>query len=216
MTTARATVIDADPLTVPEAERWLEAAGHEDAERAFAQLRRAVRAHRLASADPSVHEPALAQALVVRIGHGAGEQVADGRWSAARELSEEPRSGRRRRGAALHPQERVAALLGGREQALACEELTLRARADLDGDRLSEAALQLRAALDAALAELPKAAPGAGMSRRLGELRERQPAVAALADAALRDALPADAGATLAFVLERLEAALRARASQQI
>lgn len=158
VTTARATVIDAVPVTLREAERWLAAAGPEEAERALAQLARAVDAHRLASADPSVREPALAQALAVRAGHGAGEQVADGRWDAARELAP-ARPPRRRRSAGLRPQERLAALLGGRDRALACEELTLRARGDLDRGRLREAALQLRAALDAALAELTAEAP---------------------------------------------------------
>ena len=53
------------------------------------------------------------------------------------------------------PEERFAALLGGREQALACEELVLRARADLDAGREREAALEARVALEALLAELP-------------------------------------------------------------
>ena len=62
--------------------------------------------------------------------------------------------GRRRRSRILAPQARLAALLGAREAALACEELTLRARADVDQGRPREAALQLLVALDAALAEL--------------------------------------------------------------
>src|SRR6185436_5554303 len=150
VTTARATVVDAKPLPLAAAERWLAAAGAEEAERALALLARAVRAHRLASGDPAVHEPALPQALVVRAGHGAGEQVAEGRWSAARELPP-PRAPRRRRAVGLQPQERLAELLGGHARPLACEELTLRARHDLDHGQLREAALQLRAALDAAL-----------------------------------------------------------------
>ena len=54
------------------------------------------------------------------------------------------------------PEERFAALLGGREQVLACEELVLRARADLDAGREREAALQARVALESLLAEMPE------------------------------------------------------------
>ena len=82
-----------------------------------------------------------------------GEQVADGLWTDARELLRPP--GRQRRAKVLQPQARLAAVLGGRERPLACEELTLRARLDLDHGRDREAALQLLVALDAALAELP-------------------------------------------------------------
>ncbi|HZV74233.1 MAG TPA: hypothetical protein VFF79_11010 [Conexibacter sp.] len=211
VTTARATVVDAEPMAVDAAERWLAAAGPEDADRALAQVARAVRSHRLASGDPAVHEPTLAQALVVRAGHGAGEQVAEGRWSAARELPP-ARPQRRRRVAGLWPQERLAALLGGHEMPLACEELTLRARHDLDHGHLREAALQLRAALDAALRELPaEAASSPDMTARVAELDERRAAVEALADAAIGGDLPTDAQETLASTLQRVEAALRAR-----
>jgi hypothetical protein len=210
--TTRATVVDAEPVALADAERWLAGASPEDAERALAQVARAVRAHRLASGDPGVHEPALAHALVVRAGHGAGEQVAAGRWSAASELSPS-RPPRRRHMSGLHPQERLAALLGGHERPLVCEELTLRARDDLDHGRLREAAVQLRAALDTALRELPKAADSRSgeLERRMTELRERQAAVAALADAALGGTLADDAPEALARALQRLEAALRAR-----
>ena len=39
--------------------------------------------HRSAAADPRVPVPARERALAVRVGYGAGEQVADGRWSDA-------------------------------------------------------------------------------------------------------------------------------------
>jgi hypothetical protein len=211
VTTARATVVDAEPVSTEAAERWLAAAGSEQAEAALAVVARAVRAHRIASGDPTVREPSLAQALVVRAGYGAGEQVAEGRWGAARELPPF-RAPRRRRAAGLRPQERMAALLGGHTRALACEELTLRARQDLDAGQLREAALQLRAALAAALVELPAARDAsADMPARVAELREREPAVADLADRALTSALPSGAAETLAAALQRLEAALRAR-----
>ena len=211
VTTARATVIHAEPASRADAEQWVTTAGPEEAEEALTVVARAVRAHRIASGDPALRAPSLTQALVVRIGQGAGEQVAEGRWSSARELPP-PRATHRRRTAGLHPQERMAALLGGHARALACEELALRARADLDAGRLQEAALQLRVALEAAIAELPTAADAsADMPTRVAELRECASAVSALADAALTSELPATASETLAPALQRLESALRAR-----
>ena len=86
---------------------------------------------------------------------------------------EVPLPGRRRRRAeALRPQERVAAVLAGREPIDACETLLLRARADLDQGRPREAALQLRAGLEALLAELPASA-GPDQAEDLAALRER-------------------------------------------
>jgi hypothetical protein len=211
VTPARATVVDAVPVSREEAERWMASAGTEEAQAALAVVARAVRAHRLASGDPAVREPSLVQALVVRAGFGAGEHVAHGRWSAARELPP-IHAPQRRRSAGLRPQERMAALLGGHTGALACEELALRARQDLDAGALREAALQLRAALAAALVELPADRDAsADMPTRVAELRERAPAVATLADDALTGPLPADAAETLGAALQRLEAALRAR-----
>jgi hypothetical protein len=214
VTTGRATIVDAQPVARADAERWLGQATEEAVEAALASLARAVRAHRIATADPGTHEPRLAQALVVRAGYGEGEQVAQGRWSAAREL---PRvhAARQRRRAVLRPQERLAALLSGRSHALACEELALRARHDLDHGHPREAALQLRAALAAALSELAREPDTPTMAERLRGLEERRVAVDALADAALGGVVPPDADATLAEVLGRLEAALRARSAGQ-
>ena len=156
----RATVITTDPLPEDGAAAWLDAAVRDrDATvgDALALLNRTIHGHRLAARDPYVAEVSAGQALATRIGYGSGEQVADGDWEAARELPrpKPPRS-------MLHPQQRLAALLSGRDVALACEELALRARLDLDQGREREAALQLSPALGAALAELEG---GAGRTR---------------------------------------------------
>ena len=212
----RVTIVDARPGPAAAAERWLAAAGAAEADAGLVELARVVRAHRIASGDPGVPLPRLTQALAVRVGYGAGEEVADGRWSAARELppaGEEP--GRRRRGRMLHPQERLAALLGGRSHALACEELTLRARHDLDHGQLREAALQLRTALDAALAELPATPQATALEGRVAELAELRGSTAALADDALGGVIPPDAATALEATLRRLEAALRARTAAE-
>ena len=116
--------------------------------------------------------------------------------------------------AALRPQERLAALLGGRDEPLATELLTLRARADLDAGRTREAALQLRVALEAGLAELEHAGAAThDMAERLSELRERRGAVGEAANAALQGPLGAEAATAVEQTLSRLEAALRARSA---
>ena len=80
----------------------------------------ALHAHRTAAMDPHVREVSREQALVVRLGVGDGEQVADGRWTEAIELAPFA-PGRRQsvRAGVLRPQERLAALLSGRDVALA-------------------------------------------------------------------------------------------------
>jgi hypothetical protein len=209
--TSRVTVIDADPVDADAAATWLAAADRAAAEQSLAEVGRLVRAHRVAAADPGAPLPHLGQALVARAGFGAGEQVADGRWSEARELALPGDERRPRRSAALRPQERLAALLGGRSRQLACEELTLRARHDLGHGQLREAALELRNAYDSALAELPATEQAPRLAERLDELRALHGQVEALADAAIGGVLAPDAAVTLEQALGRLEAVLRAR-----
>jgi hypothetical protein len=208
----RVTLVAAAPFeSGAEAERWLRGAdGEAEAGDAFAVLARVLHAHRIATADPAVREPARDQALVVRIGLGEGEEVAEGRWREAVELPP-PRRARSGRAAALRPQERLAALLAARDAALACEELTLRARADLDAGRHREAAFQLRVALEAALAELEPWSGRGDLAERLEALRAERAAVADAAAAALGGGLSDAQAADVERVVGRLEAALRAR-----
>ena len=189
--TARATIVDPVPLAAErQARAWLaDLDGEREAEAAVAVLNRVLHFHRIASADPYVHEVSPAQALVIRAGWGEGEQVADGLWRHAHELPQQAgkrtRSGRRRdRSAALRPQERLAELLGARGAALLCEELALRARLDLDHDRLAHAALELEAAYAAALGEL-RGEHREDLAIRVDELEQLQDGVAAQAEAAL-------------------------------
>jgi hypothetical protein len=216
----RATIID--PVSVSaerQAQAWLKGLDAERGTRAAtAVLNRVLYAHRIATADPHTHEVAPAQALVIRAGWGEGEQLADGRWGHALELPWAPTKRAQRRAAALRPQERLAELLGARTRELLCEELALRARLDLDQGRLTHAAVELDAALAAALGELDAEANPA-LAPRLDELRALRPGVSAVAQATL----PGTSAATGAgdppepdedavrHALERLEAALRAR-----
>ena len=206
--TTRATVIRGHPVGEEEARAWLEEPGGR-VEGELAIVNRILHLHRVSTADPYVREASIEQALVVRVGYGAGEQVADGKWEEAVEVPQ--KAERVKREAALRPQERLAALLGGRDAALACEELTLRARSDLDAGRLREAALQLRSALDAAIAELEAWSERPDLARRIEELRTGRKPVASAAEQALRGGLGEDAAADVEKVLGRIEAALRAR-----
>jgi hypothetical protein len=156
--TSRATVVRPEPFARPEAaSAWLTGLRGDSEARdaelggALAVLNRALRAQRAAAADPYVADVSATRALIVRIGYGDGEAVADGRFGEAIEL---PRAGARSVKRSMEaPEERFAAILGGREEPLAAEELVLRARADLDAGRAREAALQARVAVEALIAE---------------------------------------------------------------
>jgi len=205
----RATVIAAEPLAgEAAAEAWLEQAAGAVAP-ALAVLNRALHARRIAAADPYAVEVAARDAIVTRVGYGTGEQVAEGRWTAAGELP--PERARIAREAALRPQERFAALLSARDAALACELLALRARLDLEQGRDREAALQLEAALGAGLHELDGWRELDGMAERLEELRALLDEVAATAAAARAGTLDDPGRGVVERALGRLEAALRAR-----
>jgi hypothetical protein len=211
--TTRATIVEvAAPLDGPErAAAWLTAAGETELGDGLAVLNRALHAYRIASADPRARGVRRHDALVARLGYGAGEQVADGLWTDARELIDPgPRKRRTRVPAA---QARLASLLTGRQVASTSEELALRARLDLDEGRDREAALQVRIALEVALAELPGDPAGPALRERLDELRGLNDGVAAAAGHALDGPLPATDREAVAFALTRLEAALRARAA---
>jgi hypothetical protein len=229
--TARVTVVDPISLSAEsQAQAWLAALDRErEVADAVALVNRVIHGHRIASADPYVHEVSPAQALVIRAGWGEGEQVADGRWLHARALpwpehtrgpAGSRRGPRRDRSGALRPQERLAALLGARGTALVCEELTLRARLDFDHGRMEHAALELERAYALAVPEL-RGERRQDLAIRLAELEQLRTGVQAQAQLAQARAAQAAAQAqdghgaldedVLTHSLERLEAALRAR-----
>ena len=175
-------------------------------------LNRALHAQAVASADPLGFEARAEAATTVRIGHGSGKEVAAGRFSAAREVDVRAGSSpRRRRDEELRPQERLAAILGGRERADACETLILRARADIDAGRRREAALQLRVALEAMLVELDGALTDAGHDEDMGELRARKGEAGGAANAALRGELDVEQEHQVVELTEICERVLRRR-----
>lgn len=213
VTTGRATVVTVGEPFEDEsrAAAWLAAAGEAELAADLAVLNRALHAFRLALTDPYLGPVARHQALVARIGYGAGEQVADGLWTEARELI--AGADRKRRAKALEAQSRLAAMLSGREHPLACQELALRARLDLDQGREREGALQVQVALDAAIAELASDPTAPVLGDRLDELRAQRGPIAAIAQSAMRATLAPGDRELVGFTLGRIEAALRARAA---
>ncbi len=209
---SQATVIDvSEPLGDADAAAWLTAAGEAELERGLEVLNWALFAYRTAAADPHQQGLERRQALTARVGVGAGEEVADGRWSDARELPwEAPRRPRRRM---LAPEGRLAAMLTGRDRPLVCEELALRARLDFRLDRSRHAALQVLVALDTAIAELSDDQSAGTLVERIAELRGFREAVAGAAQTALREPPDSDQVAAVEQALGRIEAALRARAA---
>jgi hypothetical protein len=213
--TTRVTVIDPISLSAEQQARaWLDDLDRErDVAAAVATVNRVVHYHRIASADPYVNEVSAAQALIVRAGWGEGEQVSLGQWLHARELSTRPGRGirrRRDRSWALRPQERLAALMGGRSRPLLCEELMLRARLDFDQGRLALAAVALDGAMAAAVAEL-RAEGRQDLLLRISELEQLRPGVTAQAEGALAGGSEHADEDLLGHALGRGEAALRAR-----
>jgi hypothetical protein len=210
---SRATVIDARPLAgAAEADEWL---GRIDlaneATAALAVVNRLIGAHRIAAADPFTHQLPPEAAVAVRAGYGEGQEVADGGWRRAVELAGSGGPRRRRARSVARADERLAALLAARDRPLACEELALRARLDLEFERPLAAALGTRLALEAALVELGATARASGLEERLGELRELRDDVIAAANAALVGPAAAGQRDAVAHALGRIEATLRAR-----
>jgi hypothetical protein len=199
--TSRATVVRPEPFgSREEAESWLASLRRDDdalqaeLDSALRVVNRARAAQRAAAGDPYTGDVSTAHALACRLGYGSGEAVAEGRFADAIEL---PRAGARRPRRSMEaPDERFAALLGGREEPLLAEELVLRARADLNAGREREAALEARIALEALVAELGEQAPV--------DQRER---VTAAANAALEGRKPGEVEEAVAA----MEAAIRRR-----
>jgi hypothetical protein len=202
-----------------EAEGWLSEsmATDETLDAAVAEgvalLNRALHAQAAAAADPYTSELTAERAVAVRIGYGSGEQVAAGRFTVAHDVDIWARgaSKRQQRAQDLHPQERMAAILGQREQIDACEPLLLRARADFDAGRTREAALQLRVGLEALLVELAGALVDSGHEKDMAELEARRKEAGNAANAALRGELGTDAARSVSELTAICERVLRRR-----
>lgn len=211
----RLTLIDARAIE-GDPDAWLSGVRKSDETRdklvvgALAFATRALAAWRVAAADAAISDPSAASAIAVRVGYGNGDGLVEGEWEDAIEV---PHAARRRsRTDALRPQERVAAFLSGRETPLACEELLLRARSDLDGARGREAALQLRIGLEALLAERERLSSHA-QAKDLGLLDGRRSVTGDAANEALQGELSDKRMTEVAETLVICERVLRRRAA---
>jgi hypothetical protein len=217
----RATAVRAfEPFAAEaEAEDWLgravaaEKTIDELVEEGIGLLNRALHAHAVASGDPHVQALTPRRAVAARLGYGSGEEVADGAFSAAREvdLGAGGSSLRQRRAEELRPQERLAASLGGRDRFDACETLVLRARADLDAGRRREAALQLRIGLEALLVELRGALVDPDHEEDMATLAAQRHEAGELANLALQGDLSAEQAGEVRMLVEICERILRRR-----
>ena len=139
------------------------------------------------------------RALVVRLGYGSGDEVADGRYGEAHRAAA-PRARRVKRSMEA-PEERFAALLGGREEIHPAEELVLRARADLNAGRPARGG-----------APVPRGPRGAPALRAAPtSCRSHREVVAAAANAALSGTMPGEHAAELEDAVAAMERALKRR-----
>ncbi len=216
------TVVLPDRFTDEQiAARWLaDRSGDTDEaeneiEKALKLLNEALAAHRVASSDPYVSELDRDRAATVKIGFGRGEEIADQKWSEAMDLPE-LQKGKRRRRRIIDPQIKFAAILSRKETALLAEELLLRAKLDLQTNRLRHAALQADLALEALLAEqgqseLEEGEKGERQASDLNWLRSQEKSLERIADSALGGDLEPESAAAIEEIVERMERFLRRR-----
>jgi len=218
---ARVTVVRASQSYSDEAAAgsWLESVANDEATldelatNATETLNRALHVHAVVSGDSHAQEISPSRTAATRIGFGSGKQVASGEWTRALDVDTSRSRGslKHRRSEELRPQERTAAILGGREQLDACETLLLRARADLDAGRTREATLQLRVGMDALLIELPQAVDDPNHDEDMAALESRRDKASTAADSAIQGDLSATQLTSVAEVLELCERVLRRR-----
>lgn len=114
-----------------------------------ATVNRALLSYRVAAPDAYAADLNPANALAVRFGFGTGQEVSDGKWTEAAELAE----GRRRSLRAevidgVGAQERIAAVLGGRDEVRPDESLLVDAERAAAQGRRRLAALTLGLAVE--------------------------------------------------------------------
>jgi hypothetical protein len=208
----RVTVIAAEPFGDEASARdWLALCGgrgdesDDEIAAALAHVNRAVAAYRASAADPHAHDVARHQTVRVRLGYGSGTKLVDGAWEDAVAMPREQDRPRVRR-RMLAPEQELAGILTGRRREVApSEELLLRARLDLDGGRMVEAAMQLRIALEALHAELTREGEsGAEVASRVETAR-------LLSESALAGDLSPDQAGELEELVRELERVVRRR-----
>jgi hypothetical protein len=212
---SRVTVIGASGFDdEAAAKEWLERCRRNDDERdklvdtSLLVVNRAIHGHRIAGSDPYVRDVSPPQAQAMRIGYGTGDDVVDGNWRDAYDLP--PDTGRRSsRRQMLAPQEELAGILSGKKPIYVSDDLALRARLDLEQGRLEQAALQLRACLDALAAEATR--DDAGIKGGRGALEKHVATTRDLVAAAFEGKLSEKRVAELSETIAQVERLLRRR-----
>jgi len=180
-----------------EASAWLDAINSDPSlvdpllNEAEALLDRALSADAAASGRPYSGPPLLTGAIACRIGFADGDRISEGRY--LRALDIDVRGGdenRRRRTDRSRPLERIAAILGQKDTADACEYLIPRVRADLDSGRLITAALVADVAVKATIEELDLALEDPDHEADLDRLEASLPELEQIRDKAVAEGKP--------------------------
>jgi len=184
-----------DPLgSETEARAWLARLGEDEflqslLDETLAAIDRALAAEAVATGRPYAQSPALDQILAARVGFGDGDHVADGRYTDALEVDARggTASPKREREGRTRPLARIAAILGEKEPATACEILIPRVRADLDAGRVLAAGLAIETAARATVVELDGVLQNPDHERDLDLLEGMLPELTTMTDGLLTE-----------------------------
>jgi hypothetical protein len=156
---------------------------------ALATLERALAAEAAATGRPYVEAIGPDDVIGAKVGYGDGDRVSEGLYLEALEI--DARGGtageRRERMERNRPVARIAAILGDRETAAACEFLIPRVRSDLDCGRVMSAALVIEVAVRSTIVEMDSALDDSGHSADLDRLRALLPELTGLTESILAE-----------------------------
>lgn len=180
----------------------------------LAAIDRALAAEAAATGRPYAQSPALDQILAAKVGFGDGDHVSEGRFTEALEVDARggTASPKRERTGRTRPIARIAAILGQKDQAAACEILVPRVRADLDAGRILAAGLAIETAARATVVELDGALDHPDHERDLDLLEGMFPDLTQMTDSLLSEGKPwAGLGESLREPLAVAERIIRRR-----
>ncbi len=155
-------------------------------------LDRALAAEAATTGRPYVQAIGIDDVVGARIGFGDGDRLSEGLYLEAFEIDARggTASPRRERMNRTRPLARIAAIIGGKEQAAACEFLVPRIRSDLEGGRVMSAALVIEVAVRASIVELDTILDLPEHAADLDRLAELLPELTELTDAILAEGKP--------------------------
>jgi len=176
-----------------EASAWLETLDGEVTDTLLAEmlatLDRALAAEAAATGHAYVQAIRVDDVIGAKIGYGDGDRLSDGLYLEAREIDARggTASPRRERLTRTRPLARIAAIIGGSDQAHACEFLVPRIRSDLDAGRAMSAALTIEVAVRSTIRELDTVLDEPDHATDLDRLEQLLPELTELTDAVLAE-----------------------------